>query len=229
MQGPIRGICSMATRGLLMELAPDFARHAGVQVHFDAVGGVEAARRIAAGEPYDAVVLASDAIDKLAAIGWLDVASKVDLFRSSVGMAVRAGSEHPDVSTGAELRKSLLGAPTIGYSTGPSGTALMALFKRWGIADSLGERLVQAPPGVPVGSLVARGEVVLGFQQISELIGIEGIELLNPLAPEAQISTVFSGAVVNGSSQKVAVEKLLAFMASSRCATAKGRHGLRPA
>ena len=218
----------MATRGLLDELAAAFARHAGVEVRFEAVGGVEAARRVAAGEPFDVVVLATDAIDRLAAAGLLDGAGKVDLVRSSVGMAVRAGATHPDVSTTEALRTALLGAPGIGYSTGPSGTALIALFERWGIADRLRDRLVQAPPGVAVGSLVARGDVALGFQQLSELIGVEGIDLLAPLTPEARISTVFSGAPSIGCVQPGAVQAMLAFITSSECASAVCRHGLRP-
>jgi len=123
-------------------------------------------------------------------------------------------------------------APRIAYSTGPSGTALMALFERWGIAGEIGSRLVQAPPGVPVASLLARGEAELGFQQLSELIGFEGIALIGPLPPEVQITTVFSAAPAVpdiGGAQPEAVRALLAFMGSAESADTKRRHGMEPA
>jgi molybdate transport system substrate-binding protein len=226
---PIRGICSMATRGLLDELAATYSQRMGVPVSFLPVGGVEAARRVAAGESFDVVALASDAVDKLIAAGRLDAAGKVDLVRSGVGVAVRAGTERPDISTEDALRSAVQGAASIAYSTGPSGVALIALFERWGIADPIRSRLVQAPPGVPVGSLVARGEAALGFQQMSELIGVEGIQLIGPLPPEVQIVTVFSAAPVIGATQPAAVRALLDFMVSPDSAEAKHRHGMAPA
>lgn len=143
----IRGLCSMATRGLLEELAAAHSQRSGVPVSFLAVGGVEAARRVAAGEPFDVVVLASEAIDTLVAQGRLDGAGKVDLVRSGVAVAVRAGAARPDIATEDALRSAVRTAPGIAYSTGPSGVALMALFERWGIAGEIRDRLVQAPPG----------------------------------------------------------------------------------
>src|SRR5690606_37393516 len=103
--------------------------------------------------------------------------------------AVRAGAPRPDIGTGDALRAAVLAAPSIGYSTGPSGVALQALFARWGIADEVKQRTVQAPPGVPVGTLIARGEVALGFQQRSELIHVEGIDILGPLPADIAIDT----------------------------------------
>ncbi|MET3442908.1 molybdate transport system substrate-binding protein [Variovorax paradoxus] len=225
----LQGLCSMATRALLEELAAAHSHRTGVAASFVAMGGVEAARRVAAGEQFDVVVLASDAIDKLVAAGRLDAAGKVDLARSGVAVAVRAGAQRPDISTGNALRSAVLAAPRIAYSTGPSGVALVALFERWGIADDVRSRLVQAPPGVPVGSLLARGEAALGFQQLSELMGVEGIDLLGPLPPEIQITTVFSVAPVIGCTQPEAVRALLEFMASAESAPIKRRHGMEPA
>ncbi|MGJ3699970.1 substrate-binding domain-containing protein [Variovorax sp. AFSI2.2] len=230
MTTPIQGLCSMATRGLLDELAAAYAQHTGVPVSFLAIGGVEAARRVSAGEPFDVVVLASDAIDKLAAAGKLDAAGKTDLVRSGVAAAVCAGAPRPDISTEEALRSSVLAAPRIAYSTGPSGTALMALFERWGIAGDIRGRLVQAPTGVPVGSLLARGDAELGFQQLSELIGVEGIELIGPLPPAVQITTVFTAAPgIGGGAQPEAVRALLDFMRSADSADTKRRHGMEPA
>jgi len=230
MTAPIQGLCSMATRGLLDELAAAYAQRTGVPVSFLAIGGVEAARRVSAGEPFDVVVLASDAIDKLVAAGKLDAAGKTDLVRSGVAAAVRAGAPRPGISTEEALRCAVLAAPRIAYSTGPSGTALMALFERWGISGDIRSRLVQAPPGVPVGSLLARGDAELGFQQLSELIGVEGVELIGPLPPAVQITTVFTAAPgIGGGAQPEAVRALLDFMRSADSADTQRRHGMEPA
>ncbi|MET0542350.1 MAG: substrate-binding domain-containing protein [Variovorax sp.] len=229
MNTAIRCICSMATKGLLEELAAAYALRAGVPVEVEAVGGVEAARRVSGGEVFDLVALASDAIDKLVAAGRLDGAGKVDLVRSDVGVAVRAGAARPDISSGDALQKAVLASPSVAYSTGPSGVALLAMFKRWGIEAELEGRLVQAPPGVPVGSLVARGDAALGFQQMSELIGVEGIDLIGTLPAGSQVTTVFSAAPGIGGKQPEAVRALLEFMNSEDCAEAKRRHGMQPA
>jgi molybdate transport system substrate-binding protein len=117
----------------------------------------------------------------------------------------------------------------VGYSTGPSGVALVKLFERWGIAQELQGRLVQAPPGVPVGALVARGDVALGFQQLSELIHLEGITVVGPMPIAVQINTVFAGALCAASPQPEPVRALLAFMASPEAAPAKRRNGMEPA
>ncbi|MGF6528126.1 substrate-binding domain-containing protein [Variovorax sp. PvP013] len=227
---PIRGICSMATRGLLDELAAVHAARSGVPVSFLAVGGVEAARRVLAGESFDVVALAADAIDRLVAAGRADAVGRIDVARSGVGVAVGAAAPVPDIASGAALRTAVEGAARIGYSTGPSGVALVALFERWGIADRVRDRLVQAPPGVPVASLVARGDVDLGFQQLSELMGVAGIRLVGPLPPDVQIHTVFAAApVTGGEAPSDAVRGLLDFLASPASAEAKRRHGLAPA
>jgi len=225
----IRGISSMATSQVLAELAARYQQACGDTVQIESVGGVDAARRVQAGEAFDVVVLAADAIDKLIAAGAAVAGSKVDLVLSPVAVAVRAGAASPDIGSEEALKRSVQSAATIGYSTGPSGTALMRLFERWGIAADVKARLVQAPPGIPVGSLVAKGEVALGFQQLSELIHLEGITVVGALPPPVQIITTFSGALCRTSQQPDAVRRMLAFMASPEAAAAKRRHGMEPA
>ena len=219
----------MATRQLLAELVAAYQQTAACTINIESVGGVDAAKRVQAGEPFDVVFLASDAIDKLIAAGHIDAQSKVDLVHSGVALAVRAGAVLPDISSADAVRQAVLAARIISYSTGPSGVALAKLFERWGIAEAIASRIVQAPPGVPVGKLVAQGEVELGFQQLSELIHLEGITVLGPLPPAIQITTTFSAGICTGSKQAQAVRDLLAFMGSAQTAEAKRRQGMEPA
>ncbi len=224
----IKSICSKATRLALAEMVDAFQQRSDCRVTIEAVGGVDAAKRVLAGEAFDVVILASDAIDKLIAAGRVLAGSKVDLARSGVAVAVRAGASKPDISTEAAVRAAVRAARSIGYSTGPSGVALAKLFERWGIADEIQSRMVQAPPGVPVGTLLARGEVELGFQQLSELMPLEGITVLGPLPPAIQTITTFSAGLCSGTQQADAVRAMLDYMNTPEAADAKRRQGLDP-
>jgi molybdate transport system substrate-binding protein len=229
MANDIQGISSMATRQVLAELAQDYRARGGAPVVIESVGGVDAAKRVVAGERFDVVFLAADAIDKLIASGHVIAGSRVDLMRSGVAVAVRQGTARPDLSSEEALRRAVLAARSISYSTGPSGVALAGLFARWGIAETIAPRIVTPPPGIAVGSLVARGEVELGFQQLSELIGVAGIDVAGALPPAIQIVTTFSAGVCVASAQAEAVRALLAFMRSARADDAKRRQGMAPA
>ena len=226
-------ISSMATRQVLAELTTMFEKQSGHSVVIESVGGVDAAKRVQAGEAFDVVILGADAIDNLIASGALKTGSRVDLVRSGVAVAVRAGAPLPDIASEDAVKAAVRSAKSISYSTGPSGVALARLFGRWGIADEIQGRMVQAPPGVPVGALVARGDVALGFQQLSELLPVKGITLVGPLPPAIQITTIFSAGLpatlVTGSPQAVAVRSLLEFMASPQATDAKRRQGMDPA
>ncbi|HNG79968.1 MAG TPA: substrate-binding domain-containing protein, partial [Burkholderiaceae bacterium] len=155
--------------------------------------------------------------------------SRVDLVRSGVAVAVRAGAAHPDLSSEEAVKAAVSAARTVGYSTGPSGVALAKLFERWGLAEALKDRTVVATPGVPVGALIARGDIELGFQQLSELIHVQGIDLLGALPEAIQITTTFSAGVCSSSAQPDAVRAMLSYMASPAAAPAKQRQGMDPA
>jgi len=225
----ITGISSMATSQFLADAVAAWPKRDGAEVAIESVGGVDAAKRVQAGEPFDVVVLAADAIAKLAAAGHVVADSVTGLVRSGVAIAVPRGAPKPDIGSEAALRAAVLAAPTLGYSTGPSGVALQQLFTRWGIDDEIRARLVQAPPGVPVGSLVARGEVALGFQQLSELMHLDGIDVVGPMPEPLQIVTTFSGAVGAASTQPEAARELLAYIHSPAADAARRRHGMEAA
>jgi molybdate transport system substrate-binding protein len=224
----MNGISSMATRQVLNDLASAFEAKSGERVAIESVGGVAALKRIEEGEAFDIVVLASNAIDRLAASARIEATSRVRIARSGVAIAVAKGAPRPAIDDEAAVREAVLAARSIGYSTGPSGVYLTRLFERWGIAERIAARIVQAPPGVAVGTLIARGEVEVGFQQMSEMIGVEGIDVLGMLPPQIQTLTVFEGAICANANAPQLARAFLAFLASPDADGAKVRHGMEP-
>jgi molybdate transport system substrate-binding protein len=225
---PLQLISSMATREVLAELAARYARDTAQPVSTEAAGGVDVAKRVAAGEPVDVVVLAGGAIDKLIAEQKLLAGSRVDLLRSGVAIAVRAGATRPELGDEAAVRRAVLAARSVSYSTGPSGVYLESLFKRWGIHELVAARVVVPPPGVPVAALLAEGRAELGFQQTSELMNAPGIDVLGPLPPAIQHVTIFAGAIAAASTRTAAARALLGFLGSPAVAAVKQRFGLEP-
>ena len=220
----MRGIASMATRLLLAELVPLWSDRSGHPAVVESVGGVDAARRIRSGEPCDIAVLAEDAIAALVADGRLHEGTTIA--RSPLAIAVPRGADGFDVSTVAALRHAVRLAPSIGLSTGPSGTRMQELFASWGLAGSLGPKTVVAAPGVPVARLVASGEVALGFQQLPELVHEAGIRVL-PMPSGSAIETTFTAAVATRCRSPELAEALISFLASSdESVTARRRLGL---
>jgi molybdate transport system substrate-binding protein len=226
MTAPITGISSMATAAMLAELARDYEAQTGQPVAIESAGGVDAARRVRAGEPLDLVVLAAAALAELAAAGHVRAASVRPVARSAMVVAVRCGAAAVAIDSEAALRDAVRAAGALAYSTGPSGNHLLALLERWGGAQALGVRLVQAPPGVPVAALLARGDAPLGFQQLSELQGQPGVTVLGALPPGAELVTLFSGGLASASPRPQAAARLLDYLASPETGAIKRRHGL---
>ena len=218
----------MATREVLGELALEYERTAGTPVALQTVGGVEAARRARSGEPLDIVALASEALGLLESEGHLIRGSIVPVADSGVAVAVRAGEARPDLSSGGAVRAAILAAKSIGLSTGPSGVHLIALLESWGIEEIVRDRIVQAPPGVAVGGLVASGEAAIGFQQLSELLPIPGIDIAGPLPAAIQRTTTFAAAICTASTKAAQSRAWLEFVASPATDAVKRRHGMEP-
>ena len=217
----------MATRHVLVEAGGAYAQATGRAVDVLAIGGVDAARRVQEGEAFDFVVLAADVIARLAAAG--RVRDPRDLARSEIAVAVARGAQPPDIESEGALREAVLAARGVGYSSGPSGAHLAQLFDRWGIASAIASRLVQAPPGTPVATLIARGDVALGFQQRSELLGMPGIDIVGPLPASVRCTTIFTGAVCTAAPQPAAASAFLAYVGSAAVDDTLRRHGMQPA
>nr|WP_184752506.1 substrate-binding domain-containing protein [Microbacterium thalassium] len=221
----------MATRQVLGELTAAAADAGLPAVDVESVGGVDAARRVRDGEQLDLVFLADGALDALAGEGHVHASTVTPLVVSSVAAAVPAPGGKPATNTAAPafadagaMRDAIRAATRIGYSTGPSGTALVRMIEDWGLADEVDDRLVQARPGIPVAKLLADGEVDLGFQQLSELVGQDGVEILGTLPPDCAIVTVFSGAVAAAATDPAAAQSVLDHLASRDAASIIERH-----
>lgn len=236
----MRAISSMATRGVLSALA-DAAADAGLgSLEIESVGGVDAADRVAAGESFDLVFLASGSLARLAEAGALDAATVTPLLLSQTAAAVpgrgvtsAAAPVGPDgevetaFASAAETREALRSAARIGYSTGPSGTALVRLVEEWGLSSELADRLVRAKPGIPVARSLAEGDVDLGFQQLSELVGADGVRILGVLPEDCAIDTVFGGAVASTATDPAAAADVLALFARAAAEGIAGAHSFR--
>jgi len=213
-------------------LSADYERsrqHPVVTIYGASMGTGETTipRRLERGEPADVIILAATALDDLIARGLVVAGSRIDLARSTIAMAVRTGAPKPDISTVDALTRALLAARTVGYSSSASGTYLVTeLFPRLGVSDALKNRL-RVSEGA-VGALVASGDAEIGFQQLSELLPISGIEVVGPLPAEVQRVTTFSAGIVRGSKHPELARELLDFYRlPSASATIKST-GLEP-
>jgi len=224
----IKVLSTQATEQAYRELAPQFEQASGHKVTTIFTGTLDVQKRIAAGESYDIILMAGPAIDDFIKAGKVVPGSRVDIARSGVGVAVKAGAAKPDISTTEALKKTLLAARSIGYSTGPSGVYLTGLFQRLGVADAIKGKLKQTPTGVFVGSIVASGEAEIGFQQVSELAHFPGVDFVGPLPSDIQEVTVFSAGLQVGAKETEAAKAWLKFLTAPEHAAAFTSRGLTP-
>jgi molybdate transport system substrate-binding protein len=219
----------MATRQLLAELSASFAQIASWNVDIESIGGVDAARLVRGGKEVDVIVLASNVMERLETEGWVVPGTRSAVALSSVAIAVRSGLPRPAIASEEEVKQAVLGAGKICYSTGPSGDHLKGLFERWGIAGAIAERTVEAKPGIPVGQLLARGEADLGFQQMSEFLDVDGIEIVGPLPEDIQTITTFTAGVGTRSTHPDGARAFVAYLVSPETQAAKQRLGMEAA
>jgi molybdate transport system substrate-binding protein len=222
-------ITVLATPGVkeaYLELVPIFERASGNKVATTWAGTADVMKRMKAGEVFDAVILASNSLEELTDTGKLMAGSRADFARSLVGVAVRKGSPKPDISSPEALKKTLLAAKSIGISSGPSGVYLTGLFDRMGLLAELKPKFRTPPSGANIGELVAKGEVEIGFQQVSELIHYPGVDFIGPLPAAVQQTTVFSGGVHAGAREPDAARDFLKFLSAPEHAAVLRKHGL---
>jgi molybdate transport system substrate-binding protein len=224
----IKVLSTQATEEAYRELVPQFEQASGHKVSTIFTGTLDVQKRIAAGESYDVIIMAGPAIDDYIKAGKIVTGSRVDLAKSGVGIAVRAGAPKPDIGSTAALKKTLLAATSIGYSTGPSGVYVVTLFQRLGLADQVAPKLKQTPTGVFVGTLVASGAAEIGFQQVSELSTFAGVDFVGPLPADLQQTTAFASGIAVGAKEADAARAWVKFLTAPAAAAAYKKRGLEP-
>ena len=224
----VKVMASAAIREAYIELVPGFERASEHKVATTWAGTVDIKKRLSGGEVFDLVIMSGPSIDELIKLGKIVPGSRVDLVKSGVGAAVRAGAPRPDISSGEALKRAMLAAKSIAYSTGPSGVYLAGLFQRMGIADEIKSKIKLAPPGMPVGEMIARGDAEIGFQQVSELLPVAGIDYIGPLSADVQQITVFAGGIHPGATQPDAAKALVKFLTAPQAVPVIKKKGLEP-
>jgi molybdate transport system substrate-binding protein len=219
---------TLGLMGVIREVGPRYEQATGTRIVVSFAPTTALLERIRAGETADVAILTVAAIDELTQEGTLASGSRIDLARSVVGIAVRAGAPRPDIGSADTFVRTLLDARSIAYSkAGASGIFFADLIQRLGIADQVNTKATVIPSGL-TGELAARGEVEIAIQQVSELMEVPGIDIVGPLPPELQGVTIFSGGLFSSSARKEAGMALLRFLSAPDVAPVYKRKGLEP-
>jgi len=224
----IKVIGSPGTRAPYTLLLPGFEKATGNKVTTTWGGVTEVWKRVGGGEVADVVMLPAEQIDDLIKQGKLVADSRVNVATSGVGVAIRTGAPKIDASSAEGIKKALLSAKTIAYSAGPSGLHIAHLIAKWGLTDQLKAKIVPPVPNVPIGEIVARGDAEIGFQQVSELLPVKGIDYLGPLPADINEITVFSAAVHKGAGPTDAARALLKYLTAPEAAPIIRKTGMEP-
>ena len=227
MENVVRVLSTLALRGAVGSLAGRYQAAGGARIDADYAPTLGLLDRLRGGETADVVILTREGLDELASQGTVVAESCIDLARSFVGIAVRAGASHPDIATEASLRAALLGARCVAYSRiGASGIFFAQLIERMGIASEINAR-ARITSGFTAEALIA-GEADLAVQQISELKQVPGVEVVGPIPPELQTPAVFSAGRLTASARPLQSDALLKYLASSEVAPVLRDCGLEP-
>ncbi len=217
-----------AAKEILDELIPQFEKSSGHKVVTTWTGSANIKKLMAAGEVYDLVIVGGPMIDAFIQEGKVAPGSRTDLMKSGVGVAVQAGAPKPNIESNEALKKTLIAAKSIGYSSGPSGDHLVALIERMGITDQIKPKLKQVPSGARIGTMIVNGDVEIGFQQISELIHAPGLDYLGPLPSAVQKITIYSAGIHSGAKQPEAAKALVKTLTGPVAAPIIKQHGMEP-
>ena len=228
METDVRLLSTLALKGAVAQLAGRYEAESGTRIDADFAPTLGLLARLRGGESADLVILTREGLDELAAEGRVAAGGVVDLARSLVGIAVKAGAEHPDIASEAALRATLLGARNVAYSRiGASGILFAQLVGRMGIAEAINARAIVVPQGLTAERLLT-DEADLAVQQISELKQVAGIEIVGPIPLQLQIPSVFSAGCMAASPRLVAADRLLRYLASADVAPLLRDAGLEP-
>jgi molybdate transport system substrate-binding protein len=223
----IKVLSSIATREAYNELLPQFEQASGHKVATVWSGTVDIMKRMAAGgDQHDLIVISSTELEELIKQGKIMPGTRVDLAKSGIGVAVRAGAPKPDIGSVEALKRTLLAAKSVGYTSGPSGVYMAGLIERMGIADAVKAKFRSVPSGGTIGTIVASGDCEIGFQQISELVHIKGINYVGPLPPDVQRVTIFATGIPTGAPNPNGAKALVKFLTTPASAAVIRKHGL---
>jgi molybdate transport system substrate-binding protein len=222
----IKVLSSLATREAYLELVPQFERTSGHTVATTWAGTTDIMKRMAAGEVHDLVISSKSSLGELVKQGKIAPGSAVVLAQCGIGIAVRAGAARPDVSSAEAFKRAILTARTVGYSTGPSGVYLAGLFERMGIGEAIKAKTRQVASGMTVGPIIASGEAEIGFQQVSELAHVEGLDYIGPLPAELQNITVFQAGMHAFAPHPDVAKMLVQYLTTLAAVAVMKKHGL---
>jgi molybdate transport system substrate-binding protein len=224
----IKVMAANAIKEPYLELVSKFEKTSGHKV-VTTWGGTEAIhKKVSGGEVTDIVIIASTNVDTLISEGKLAPASRTDFASAVIGVAIRTGLPKPDISSAEAVKNAVLSAKSVAYSSGPTGFYLADLFKKMGIADQIKDKVRQPASGVQIGELLARGEADLGFQQVSELVHVNGIDFLGPLPRDIQYTTVYSAGLHAAAPTADAAKALVKFLTAPEAGPIVRKAGLEP-
>ena len=224
----IQVMATAAFKEAYLELVPQFERASGHKVVTTWTNTQDIVSRVKAGESTDLAVMSGNAIDELIAAGKFAAGSRVNVASSWVAMAVKKDAPQPDIRSAEAFKRAMLAAKSIAYSTGPSGVYLIGLFQRMGIADQLASKVKQIK-GEPVGASVARGDIEIGFQQMSELMPVPGIDIVGGLPKDIEEITYFATGRHVDSKVAEAADALTAFFKAPAAHDLIRAKGMKPA
>lgn len=212
----------------LIDLVPEFERESHHRVKMNYAGGSELSKRIQGGLSGDLYLGPDEFSEPLIKQGALQAGSRIALVISRTGLAVRAGAPKLDISTPDKLKAALLAAGKVSYSTGASGIHFVSVLKQLGIADAVAAKRVAAQPGELVGAVVARGAADIGVQQISELLPVQGIQILDPLPKEFQQPLVYGATAFTNSAQFTSARAFVNFLRTEHARVVLRKKGFEP-
>jgi len=225
----VRLFASGAVKEAYLELLPQFEKESGHSVKAIWSNTTDIRKRVGEGEIADLVILGSDGADALIKEGKLVASTRAVFAKSGISVAVRTGAPRPDISTADALKRALLAAKSVAYSSGASGTYIVTMLKKLGVYDEVSSKASVTKANDPVGGKVARGEAEIGFHQLSELVPVKGVDIVGPLPAEIQQITVFSGALHSTAKELDAAMALAKFLVSPAAVDILKKHGLEPA